>query len=335
MPIRHGPDGILGRVLDIRDLEALVAVADHGGISAAARELHSTQPALTRRLQRLERQVGLALLERQPTGTRLLAAGRTLVARARPLIDAFEALDALPRAGATLGVLPSTEEWLLPRLVKLLPPGGADTLTPVDLRARDPLQAVRDGEVAAALISDWQPEEVPPGVAVLGLLLEPYVLLCRPGHRLLSEQAVDARGLRAEHVVSAPHPDCGGRLAETGLSQRMAGSLAHAHALAASTASVALWPSCTSVAPGPVARAIGDRTVARRLGLAVDARALRSPALRPLVDAIAEAVRRRRRGRSRPRSAGAPRAPGRCRGSRGPSGGRARAARRPRAGGRT
>jgi hypothetical protein len=48
-----------------------------------------------------------------------------------------------------------------------------------------------------------------------------------------------------------------------------------------------------------VTRAIGDRTVARRLGLAVAARELRSPALRRLVDAIAEGVRRRPGGRGR------------------------------------
>jgi DNA-binding transcriptional LysR family regulator len=286
-------------VLDIRDLEALVAVADRGAISAAARELHSTQPALTRRLQRLELQVGRALLERHPAGARLLPAGRGLVARARPLIEALEGLDASPPSGPALALLASTEGWLLPRLVRLLGPGGANALTPVDLGARDALRAVRDGAVDAALVSDWQPDRVPEGVTVLDLLLEPYLLLCHPGHRLLGEQAVAARGLRAAHIVSAPHPDCGGRLAETGRSQRIAGSLAHAHALVAATASVALWPACTSVAPGPVARAIGDRTAARRLGLAVDARALRSSALRGLVDAVAEAVRRRPGSRGR------------------------------------
>jgi DNA-binding transcriptional LysR family regulator len=286
-------------VLDIRDLEALIAVADHGGISAAARALHSTQPAITRRLQRLERQLGSPLLERHAAGTRLLSAGRRLVARARPLIDGLEGLDAAPRGGPALALLPSVEGWLLPLLVRTLPAGSANALTPIDLGVRDALQTVGDGEVEAALVSDWETDRIPEGVAVVDLLLEPYLLLCPRAHRLLGEHAIGPRALRAQHIVSAPHPDCGGRLAETGLSQRIAGSLTHAQALVASTTSVALWPACTSIAPGPVARAIADRSAARRLGLAVDARGLGSPALRQLVGAVAEAIRLRPGGRGR------------------------------------
>lgn len=276
-------------MLDPRDLQALIAVADHGGISAAARELRCAQPALTRRLQRLERRLGSELLERHAGGSRLSPAGRRLVARARPAVEALAALDTAPEHGARLGMLASVEGWLLP----LLPATTAAALTPVDLGAGDSLQAVRDGRVDAALVSDWRSDRVPEGVTVLDLLLEPYLLLCPPGHRLLGERAVSARGLRAEHVISAPHPDCGGRLAETGASQRMAGSVAHAHALVAGGAGIALWPACTPVGPGSVPLAFSDRAAARRLGLAVAAGSLRSPAHRRLVDAVADAARRR------------------------------------------
>jgi DNA-binding transcriptional LysR family regulator len=294
MPIRHARGCQAGSaMLEPRDLEALIAVADHGGISAAARALHCTQPALTRRVQRLERTVGTALLERHASGSRLLPAGARLVARARPPLDALTTLDAAPGRGATIGVLPSVEAWLLPLLFERLPRGTADALTPVDLGPRDGLQAVAEGRADAALVSDWLPERVPEGVTVLDLLLEPYVLLCPPGHRLLRQRVVSARALRAEHVVSAPHPDCGGRLAETGSSQRMASSIAHAHALVASRSGVALWPACTTVAPGALPRVITERTAARRLGLAADTRALASPALRPVVDAIVDATRHR------------------------------------------
>jgi DNA-binding transcriptional LysR family regulator len=265
---------------DPRDLQALIAVAEHGGISAAARALHTTQPALTRRLQRLERRTRTALLERHRTGTRLLPAGRRLAARARPLLEALDALNSARPAGIALGVLPSTEGWLLPRLLPLL----ADTLVPVV--ETDGLQAVADGRLDAALVSDWR--DVPERVTVHELLLEPYLLLAPPGHALLREHALGARALRSEHIVSAPHPDCGHRLAESGVSQRMAGSLAHAHALVGARRGVALWPACTAVAPGPGTRPLADRSAARRLGLAVPANA---PG--PLAGAVREAVRRR------------------------------------------
>ena len=267
---------------DPRDLEALIAVADHGGISAAARALHTTQPALTRRLQRLERRAGTELLERHPAGARLLPAGRTLVARARPALAALQDVDAAPAAGVALGVLPSLEGWLLPRLLPLL----ADDLRPVV--EPDGLRAVADGRLDVALVSDWR--DVPERVTVLELLLEPYLVLCPPGHALLAEHTLAARALHAQHIVSAPHPDCGSRLGETGASQRMAGSLAHAHALVSARRGVALWPACTAVAPGAGARGLTDRAAARRLGLAVPANA---PALKPLVGAVREAVRRR------------------------------------------
>jgi DNA-binding transcriptional LysR family regulator len=280
-------------MLDPRDLEALIAVADHGGISAAARALHCTQPALTRRLKRLERQVGSELLERRASGTRATPAGRRLLARARPAVTALAALDAAPAHGVTLGMLASVEGWLLPRVFERLPASTANALTPVDLGPCDALQAVSDGRVDAAVVSDWHADRVPETVTVLDLLLEPYFVLCPTGHRLLAEPAVSARRLQAEHFISAPHPDCGGRLAETGISQRIAGSMLHAQALVACRTGIALWPSCTPTSPAAVPRAIIDRTAARRLGLAINTPGLDSPTLRQLVGAIAEATRQR------------------------------------------
>jgi DNA-binding transcriptional LysR family regulator len=267
---------------DPRDLEALIAVADHGSISAAARALHTAQPALTRRLQRLERRASATLLERHRTGTRLTPAGRRLAARARPALHTLHGLDATPATGIALGVLPSTEAWLLDRLLPLLP----DDLHP-SIEA-DGLRAVADGRLDAALVSDWT--DPPPGVTVLDLLREPYVVLCAPGHGLLAHHTLGVRALRAQHIVSAPHPDCGHRLAETGVSQRMAGSLAHAHALVRHHRGVALWPACTPLAPTAAARPLSDRSATRRLGLAIPANA---PALKPLTAAVREAVRRR------------------------------------------
>ena len=127
-------------------------------------------------------------------------------------------------------------------------------------------------------------------MTVVDLLREPYLVLCPPGHTLLAQPALGARVLRAQHIVSAPHPDCGHRLAETGVSQRMAGSLAHADALVRAHRGVALWPACTPLAPSAGARPLTDRSATRRLGLA---HATNEPALRPLVGAVREAVRRR------------------------------------------
>ncbi|MBN9476173.1 MAG: hypothetical protein ABS43_20230 [Bordetella sp. SCN 67-23] len=63
-----------------------LAVADAGGIRPAADRLHISQSALTRRIQDLEDDLGVALFERSPAGMRLTAFGHALLHHAR-IID--------------------------------------------------------------------------------------------------------------------------------------------------------------------------------------------------------------------------------------------------------
>src|ERR1044071_8672532 len=60
-------------------LEAFVEVVRRGSVTGAARALFLTQPALTARLNALERDVGAALLTRRRGGARLTEAGRALL----------------------------------------------------------------------------------------------------------------------------------------------------------------------------------------------------------------------------------------------------------------
>jgi DNA-binding transcriptional LysR family regulator len=71
-----------------RALECLVAVADTGSITQAARLLHSSQPAVSHQLASLERETQTVLLRREPRGVVLTPAGRAAVADARRAIDA-------------------------------------------------------------------------------------------------------------------------------------------------------------------------------------------------------------------------------------------------------
>ncbi|OBJ21153.1 LysR family transcriptional regulator [Mycobacterium colombiense] len=72
----------------LRALECLVAVADTGSITQAARLLHSSQPAVSHQLAALEREARTILLHREPRGVKLTPAGRAAVADARRAIDA-------------------------------------------------------------------------------------------------------------------------------------------------------------------------------------------------------------------------------------------------------
>ncbi|MFF9352193.1 LysR family transcriptional regulator [Streptomyces sp. NPDC014734] len=82
------------RVPDLGALELLLAVARHGSLGRAARDLGVSQPAASSRVRSMERQLGLALLDRSPRGSRLTDAGVLVTDWARRIVEAAEAFDA-------------------------------------------------------------------------------------------------------------------------------------------------------------------------------------------------------------------------------------------------
>ncbi|MFJ6726797.1 LysR family transcriptional regulator [Streptomyces sp. NPDC091281] len=93
-----GERGVAGslahRVPDLGALELLLAVARLGSLGAAAREVGITQPAASSRVRSMERQLGVALVDRSPRGSRLTAAGALVTDWARRIVEAAAAFDA-------------------------------------------------------------------------------------------------------------------------------------------------------------------------------------------------------------------------------------------------
>ncbi|HWO61047.1 MAG TPA: LysR family transcriptional regulator [Umezawaea sp.] len=82
----------------LRGLECLLAAAELGSVTRAARHLHLSQPAISHQLAALEREVGTALLTRDRRGVRPTAAGRAVLAEARRAVDAAGDVVRLARA---------------------------------------------------------------------------------------------------------------------------------------------------------------------------------------------------------------------------------------------
>lgn len=108
--------------LDLTALDLLVGVDDHGSLSAAARELHMAQPNASRAVGRLERQLGVVLLERSTSGSRLTAQGTVLVhwaretlAGARQFLDVATGLRGDREAQLTVAASLTVAEHLMPR----------------------------------------------------------------------------------------------------------------------------------------------------------------------------------------------------------------------------
>src|SRR3954462_4344795 len=78
-------------MLNLTQLKVLEAVARHGSIPEAARELHSSQPSVSHHLSRLEAATGAKLVQRVGRGIRLTPEGQLLAHRAAEIVGRVDA----------------------------------------------------------------------------------------------------------------------------------------------------------------------------------------------------------------------------------------------------
>lgn len=109
-----------GTALDLKQLAALITVADVGSVTKAAKLLHLVQPAVTRQIRLLEEELGVALFQRTHQGMVLTEAGEQLVRRARRAMQELERAKIelspspeLVKGHVTIGVLESSIETLI------------------------------------------------------------------------------------------------------------------------------------------------------------------------------------------------------------------------------
>src|SRR5215204_3497589 len=81
-------------MLDVTRLRVIDAVARHGSVTAAARELNYSQPSVTHHLGRLEAETGAQLVQRVGRGIRVTPAGRLLADRAAEILGRIDAAGA-------------------------------------------------------------------------------------------------------------------------------------------------------------------------------------------------------------------------------------------------
>ena len=108
--------------MDLRQLTTLVAIADHGSFSAAARALYTVQSNVSGHIARLERELGVVLIDRQ-RGV-LTEDGAVVVERARRILHELDDISSEMasrgdevRGDSRLGVIGTTARWMLPALL--------------------------------------------------------------------------------------------------------------------------------------------------------------------------------------------------------------------------
>ncbi|MBT9333249.1 LysR family transcriptional regulator [Paracidobacterium acidisoli] len=192
----------------LQQLRYLVAVAEHGSVSAAARSLYVSQPGVSAAVSYLEGIFGIQCFVRHHAkGVSLTVAGQSLVAAARDvLIQAEELhhraneLNHTVRGKISLGCFPTLSPFFLPRILETLRAAYPD----INLQIHDGdteslLRWLRDGTIEAALMYDPSCDSALYATHRL-TSLRSYALL--PGsHPLASQSAVSADDLVSEPLI--------------------------------------------------------------------------------------------------------------------------------------
>ncbi|GAA2286962.1 LysR family transcriptional regulator [Nonomuraea roseoviolacea subsp. roseoviolacea] len=173
-------------MLDVVRLRVLDAVARKGSVTAAARELHYSQPSVSHHLARLEAETGARLVQRVGRGIRLTETGRLLAARAAEILaridataDELAAHVGLRSGRVRLAAFPSALGTFVPAAVTRLArdhPGLELRLT--ETEPPEALRLLRAGRADVAVVfryDDTAPED--DGITMVHLLDDPSMLV--------------------------------------------------------------------------------------------------------------------------------------------------------------
>src|SRR5215207_10711484 len=176
-------------MLDVNRLRVIDAVARHGSVTAAAKDLHYSQPSVTHHLARLEAETGAQLLQRVGRGIRLTPAGQMLADRAAEIIGRIDAAGAELSAHVGLnagrvrlaGFASANGALVPPALATLANRHPSLEISLTDTHPLDALELLRTGQVEVAIIFRYEhTEREPPGVRLHHLLDDSvYVLSTR------------------------------------------------------------------------------------------------------------------------------------------------------------
>lgn len=192
--------------IDFDGVQAFVRVAELGGFKKAADQLHLTQTALTRRIQKLEAYLGVRLLDRTTRSVDLTVVGREFLPQAQRMVTemtlAFSRLKDVSRHAlgkVTLATIPTMAAATLPAVIrKYVDRYPGNRIRVMDGTASQVCEAVLHGvaEFGISIQMDRHLDllEVP-------ILKEPFMLFCCEGHPFAARKSVTWNDLRATELI--------------------------------------------------------------------------------------------------------------------------------------
>jgi DNA-binding transcriptional LysR family regulator len=193
--------------MDLRQLASLVAVAETGTFSAAATKLHTVQSNVSTHVARLEKELGVTLVDR--SAGRLTDEGEVVVARARRVQAELEALTAdvaslrdEVEGQVSLGVIGTIARWLMPPLLTAMAerhPKVRILTLEANTTALLPRLVAGSLEVGVVNLPAIDPE-----VVVEPLFEEELILVVPTGHPLAGVRRVGLQELSRHELLLTP-----------------------------------------------------------------------------------------------------------------------------------
>ena len=196
--------------VDTLGIQAFLAIADTGGFQKAAHALHISQTALTRRLQNLEANLGVKLVERTTRSVALTRVGSDFLPHARRLLTELQTTlveiresGKAQRGDISIACVPTVGVHYLPRIIKEytarypnnrikildhLSPGVTETVLS------------REAEFGIRQAGLQHPE-----LSTVPLLNDRYVLICRDDHSLADRKRIAWKQLESYPLIFPSH----------------------------------------------------------------------------------------------------------------------------------
>ncbi|GGD15777.1 LysR family transcriptional regulator [Franconibacter pulveris 1160] len=180
---------------DLNDLYAFRALVEYGNFRLAAESICLSQPALSRRIDKLESALGLKLFERTTRRVTLTLKGQAFAERSGQLLADFEAVMAdlsevsLARTGLiTVACVPSAAYYFMPNVIRSFQARYPRVrIKLIDSSAGNVYDSVMSGQADFGISFSGSTQ---PDIEFLPLLNDEYVAACRPEHAIAGKKSI-------------------------------------------------------------------------------------------------------------------------------------------------
>lgn len=193
----------------IEQLEYVVAVTVHGSLRRASERLHISQPALSEAVSKLERELGVTLLDRRRSGARISRQGQDLL---QNMVEVLEAVDRLKLAAGDqhtasrlvrIGTVnAATSTLLVPAVRAFQDTVPATTVEILNIQQAEIHQGLIEGSLDLGLVNVLAGDEPVLNLAGTDLLHGRPIVVLPGGHHLAANDEVTIEQLREERFVA-------------------------------------------------------------------------------------------------------------------------------------